>query len=376
MKILHLSTFLQGGAGRAITDLALAQHAAGHSVSVAIDDQDEPGYQSYTEYLELLKAAGVPVHRVHSTFKRDLPRNLTAVQQICALPEVIDLDLVHSHAAVPSVVARLATSRFRRQPPVVQTMHGWGVQKTSEQAASDVIALNLADRVVVPSETSGGLLRALGVSQDLVTVVPYGVRDDRRRSLTDEALLNDLRRRWSFVVGCVGTIGERKNQRLIIDALAQVRGAVVGCVFIGDGDAAGLSAYARSRGVGDRAAILGYRAEASQYLRRMDACVLASTSEGQPLTILEAFRDGVPVIAADIAELRELIEHRINGWLFNGGDARSLASVLEQAARGTARKVVERARELYEARHTLERMVDGYATVYGQTMASVYTGAP
>ena len=34
MRILHLATFLQGGAGRVITDLALAQHAAGHQVRV------------------------------------------------------------------------------------------------------------------------------------------------------------------------------------------------------------------------------------------------------------------------------------------------------------------------------------------------------
>jgi L-malate glycosyltransferase len=369
MRLLHLSTFLQGGAGRAITDLALAQHAAGHIVSVAIEDQDEPGYQSYTEYLERLQNAGIPVHRVHSTFKRDLAQNLAAVEQLRALPEISSLHLVHAHAAVPSLVGRLATTHARRQVAVVQTMHGWGVRKTSEQAASDVTALNLVDRVVVPSATSATLLQSMGVTPELVRVVPYGVHDERPRVLPDEALLNDLRRRWSLIVGCIGTIGERKNQRLVIDALAQIRGAVVGCVFIGDGDAAGLSNYARIRGVADRAVILGYRAEASQYLRRMDACVLASTSEGQPLTILEAFRDRVPVIAADIEELREIVDHRVTGWLFTSGDARSLASLLERAARGGVRSVVSCARERYEARYTVGQMVDGYATVYGQAVA-------
>jgi L-malate glycosyltransferase len=369
MRLLHLSTFLQGGAGRAITDLALAQHAAGHIVSVAIEDQEEPGYQSYPEYLERLETAGIPVHRVHSTFKRDLSRNLAAVEQLRTLPEMASLHLVHAHAAVPSLVARLMTARSQRPVAVVHTMHGWGTRKTSEQAASDVVALNLANRVVVPSATSAALLDAFGVDRDLVRVVPYGVRDERHRPVPDEALLADLRRRWSLMVGCVGTIGERKNQRLVIDALAQVRGAVVGCVFIGDGDVAGLSSYARMRGVADRAVVLGYRKDASQYLRRMDACVLASTSEGQPLTVLEAFRDRVPVLAADIEELREIIDHRVTGWLFANGDARSLASMLEKAARGAVRGVADAARERYETRYTVDQMVDGYATVYGQAVA-------
>ena len=37
MRILHITTFLQGGAGRNITDLAIAQSHAGHDVLVATD---------------------------------------------------------------------------------------------------------------------------------------------------------------------------------------------------------------------------------------------------------------------------------------------------------------------------------------------------
>ena len=366
MRILHLSTFLQGGAGRAITDLALEQQAAGHDVLVAVDACDEPGYQSYGEYLTRLEDAGIAVHRIHSTFKRDLARNLNAVQELREVPHVDRLDLVHAHAAVPSMIGRLLTAPARRPAPVVQTMHGWGLNKTDEQALSDVIVLNVVDEVVVPSKTSADLMRALGVAPELVSIVPYGVRGDELRPLpdADAILLADLKRRWNLVLGCVGTIGERKNQRLVIDALAQVRGAIVGCVFIGDGETRDLAEYARARGVGDRTVVLGYRPNASQYLRRTDACVVASRSEGQPLTILEAFRDGVPVIAADIDELREMVEHRVSGLLFARDDARSLAATIESTARGAARTVTVKAREQYEARYTIARMVDGYAEVY------------
>ena len=66
MRILHLTTFLQGGAGRAITELALAQRAAGDDVAIAIDEHHEPGYESYAEYLARLEAGGIrPLERLH-----------------------------------------------------------------------------------------------------------------------------------------------------------------------------------------------------------------------------------------------------------------------------------------------------------------------
>jgi glycosyltransferase involved in cell wall biosynthesis len=264
------------------------------------------------------------------------------------------------------MIARLLTSPWSRLVPVVQTMHGWGVAKSEEQAATDVAIMNLVDRVVVPSRTSAALLHSLGVAPGLVSIVPYGVPDDGESPLPeqDASLLTDLKRRWNVVIGSAGTIGERKNQRLIVDALARVRGLVAGCVFIGDGDASGLAEHARQRGVADRTVVLGYRPNASQYIRRTHLSVLASRSEGQPLTILEAFRDGVPVIVTDIPELRELVSHRINGLVCAEGTARSLASAIETAARAGTRLMAQRARQDYEATFTLTRMVDGYRDVY------------
>ncbi len=71
MRILHVTTFLQGGAGRIIAALAIAQRRQGHDVTVVADDGGADGYGSYPEYLAALTAAGVPVVAVRSTFTRD-----------------------------------------------------------------------------------------------------------------------------------------------------------------------------------------------------------------------------------------------------------------------------------------------------------------
>ncbi|MBL8698387.1 MAG: glycosyltransferase family 4 protein [Alphaproteobacteria bacterium] len=53
--------------------------------------------------------------------------------------------------------------------------------------------------------------------------------------------------------------------------------------------------------------------------------------ENAPLVILEAFRHGRPVIAADIGGMAELVQHESNGLLFRARDAHDLARTLRRA---------------------------------------------
>ena len=96
MRILHVTTYLQGGAGRAITDLALAQHARGDAVMVvATRDAAGPGYGNYEEYVGRLDASGVPLRLVDSTFTRALPQLLHAATDVAGAldgrPDIVRL---------------------------------------------------------------------------------------------------------------------------------------------------------------------------------------------------------------------------------------------------------------------------------------------
>jgi glycosyltransferase involved in cell wall biosynthesis len=55
-----------------------------------------------------------------------------------------------------------------------------------------------------------------------------------------------------------------------------------------------------------------------------DVLVLPSHFEGVPLTVLEAMRLGVVVLATDVGALNEVIEHRVDGYLFRNGDDQTL----------------------------------------------------
>jgi glycosyltransferase involved in cell wall biosynthesis len=372
VTILHLTTFLQGGAGRAITALAVAQRGRGHRVAVVASRTAPTGYGNYEEYLARLADAGVDVRLVDSTFVRDYAANLPVVRVLQEMfPRRAALDIIHTHAAIPSLVALTLTGSRRDSSPVLQTMHGWGVRKTREQEETDVALLNLVQRVAVPSAQARDHLASLGVPARRVEVVPYGVGDsgaemDRRDRTLVDAMMH-ARRSGRLVVAAVGTIGERKNQRLIVEALATREAPDAFCVFVGDGETAGLAAAIRDAGLTERCRVHGYSAAARRIAAAADVFVLPSRNEGQPLSVLEAFADGVLVAASDIPELAELVDDGMTGRLFDVEDPLSLARVLTRIAamsEADASAMRCRARHVYSATFTEAAMVDRYDRVY------------
>jgi len=373
VRILHLTTFLQGGAGRAIVTLAARQQRAGHEVTVAASRTGAPGYGNYESYIRQLACAGVVVLLVDSMFARDHAATLNVVQALdCFIPPGCEPDVIHAHAAVPSLVGLTFAGTRRAPTAIVQTMHGWGIAKTAGQAAADVAALSLVDAITVPSRHAQQQLESLGVPGDRIRVIDYGI-DDRVGPLTasDEPVVSRLREargRGALAVICVGTLGPRKNQALLIRAIAELRGRCdVFAAIVGDGPAEPLIEAIDRLGVSGAVEIFGFTPAARALVREADALVLPSRNEGQPLAVLEAFADGVPVIVSDTPELQELVRAGETGLHFAAGDAASLAAALELFAGTPAdcrSRMGRNGRALYRARFTADGMVAGYEGVY------------
>jgi glycosyltransferase involved in cell wall biosynthesis len=54
--------------------------------------------------------------------------------------------------------------------------------------------------------------------------------------------------------------------------------------------------------------------------------------ENNPMTIIESFSFGKPVVGANIGGIPELIEHGKNGYLFTQGDKLALQNIIEKAS--------------------------------------------
>ncbi|MCC9135059.1 glycosyltransferase family 4 protein [Pontibacter silvestris] len=95
--------------------------------------------------------------------------------------------------------------------------------------------------------------------------------------------------------------------------------------------------------------------------------------EGMPITILEAFSTGTPVIASDIDNINEIVENNVNGIHFRLGDSDSLADALKTFNPDideSQRFLYKQARKTFERKYTREGNYELLMAVYHDVIGS------
>ena len=118
-----------------------------------------------------------------------------------------------------------------------------------------------------------------------------------------------------------GVLSERPDARLVI--VGQGTGQLRRGINVRNAiDRAGLA---------DKIFMVGYRWDTPDVYAACDIVVIASLrTEASPIVLREAFASGRPVVATNVGDIPEIIQHRQNGLLIEPGDSKSLAaSILE-----------------------------------------------
>jgi len=200
-----------------------------------------------------------------------------------------------------------------------------------------------------------------------VFVIPNGV-DTQRFQANHRS--SELRRQIGLptgarVAGIVAALRPEKNHELFLQAAAAVRKQIDSAHFlvIGDGPRRQpLEQLTTELGLGDCVHFLGTRSDIPELLSAMDAFVLTSHMEANPVSILEAMATGKPVVAPSVGSIPESVRDGETGYLFNPGDleqvSERLLDVLSHPDR--AKSMGQTGRELVQASWSLDRMVSGY----------------
>lgn len=135
----------------------------------------------------------------------------------------------------------------------------------------------------------------------------------------------------------VANLAPHKGQETAIRATAVLKrkGIDVACWLAGVERQGGsdytmrLQALCNELEVADRVRLLGHRDDVADLLRAADIFILPSTSEGLPLTVLEAQATKVPVLAAPTAGIPEVITDGETGFLIPAEDIFGYAHRIE-----------------------------------------------
>jgi glycosyltransferase involved in cell wall biosynthesis len=121
--------------------------------------------------------------------------------------------------------------------------------------------------------------------------------------------------------------------------------------------------------------VLGWLTHTEIYERMRRASYLVMPSiwyENFPRTLVEAYANGLPVIASHLGALAELVEHGRTGLLFEPGSAHDLARHIgwAEAFPAKMRAMGEEARERYESEFTSGQNYAQLAAIYRDAIAS------
>ena len=132
-----------------------------------------------------------------------------------------------------------------------------------------------------------------------------------------------------ILFGCVARFAPQKNHARLLEAF--MRGPAsdprAHLVLAGGGELLEQTKeQANSLGLGNRVHFLGVRTDVPDLLGAMDAFVLSSDYEGNPLSVLEAMAAGLPIVSTAVGGVPELLENGKEGFIVPAGDVSALAS--------------------------------------------------
>ncbi len=305
-------------------------------------------------------------------------------------------DLIHAHSPVLNALPSLWVARKHGLPVVYEMRASWedaavdhgttteGSLRYRVSRGLESLALHWADQVTTICEGLRGDIRARGIADGKITVIPNAVDVGTFQfgAPADESLRTRLGLDGAVVLGFAGSFYGYEGLHLLVDAVQRLLPAHpnLRVLMVGGGpqDAA-LKAQVQAAGLSGRVIFTGRvpHAEVQRYYELIDVLAyprlpIRLTELVTPLKPLEAMAQGRMFVASDVGGHRELIRDGETGFLFKAGDAQaladSIAGVLQRRADWP--RIRMQARRFVEVERTWATSVARYRDVYGRALSA------
>jgi glycosyltransferase involved in cell wall biosynthesis len=221
-----------------------------------------------------------------------------------------DLLLTYNWGAIDAVIGGTVKSIG----PILHAEDGFGPEESvrlkKRRAWTRRLFLNRIEGTIVPSRQLVRIVTtAFGVKPNKVFYIPNGI-DHARFSPGRDATWRTTHRvpDHALLVGSVGALRPEKHYSLLLEAVARIPRENVWIAFAGDGPCRDdLTRLARELGLASRTVFAGPLTDTAPFYRSLDVFALSSSTEQMPLSVLEAMASGLPIVATDVGDIREML---------------------------------------------------------------------
>jgi len=366
-----------GGSGVVATELGIELAARGHEIH----------FITYSQPFRLTgREANIRYHEVpvsnYPLFEYP-PYDLALATRMAEVAEFHGLDLLHVHYAIPhsvsALLARQMLAARGRHLPFITTLHGTDITLVGLDRSYLPITefgINQSDGVTaISSYLRDRTYQAFNVTRDIEVIRNFVNCDFYTR---DPELVAKQRPRFAKpdekIIVHLSNFRPVKRVTDVVEVFARIAPVVPSrLLLIGDGPERSAAEFlALKHGIADRVDFLGKQDNVNELLALADLMIMPSEMESFGLAALEAMACCVPAIATRVGGVPELIEHQVNGLLYEVGDIDGMAagalSLLTDPDR--LETMSKAARKTAQDKFCASRIIPMYEAYYEQVIAT------
>ncbi|MDO6686115.1 MULTISPECIES: glycosyltransferase family 4 protein [unclassified Agarivorans] len=343
MKILHVTETLVGGVETYLNTI----------IPYQVERYGSENIQVIAPKQHIAEDA--PLKAYYQSFERP-SRSLGSCANLAKLfkQAVIDFnpDVIHIHSTFAGVVCRIpGLISKRNQRKVVYCPHGWcfdgytGVKAKVFSLIEKVLAYRVSSVINISHHDYQSALQQ-SIPEHKMVVFENALNDLElaKKSTTKQGMLKLL---------FVGRLDKQKGVDLLIDAIADVDSEV-------ELHIAGASVVSNQQLNLSDGRVVQHGWCSQEQLRDLyasvDALVVPSRWEGFGLVVIEAFRQGLPVVVSDAGALPSLVTEGSTGYVFENSNSDALAKVICKLNRETLEAMSQQCREVFVSRFEAKRL--------------------
>lgn len=360
IKILHINTGLvAGGVERLLNDL-LPIFNKEDSFQVDLYLLENKGNNLFEEEL---KRNNIKIIYSKYNNKFDI-RNIFEIKKM-----IKNYDIVHTHIFPSQFYLPLATIGIKNKPYLVTTEHSTNNKRRKYKILSKIekyLYLKYDKIISISNETEIELKKWLKIEdsyKNKFQVIENGVNINKfylnDKNIEDEFFKEE---RKNKIVTMVGRFSVEKDQATLIKAIKNIENLYL--FLVGDGERKEeYQSLVKELNIENKVKFLGVRNDIPKILKITDICVLSSNWEGFGLAAIESMAAGKPVIASNVAGLKQIVEG--NGLVFEKGNEKDLEEKIrfllndKKKYEEISRKCLEKSKE-----YDIQKIKNKYIEIY------------
>lgn len=359
MNILYLTNSVHlGGDTRCI--LKLCKELKNNNNIIIVSN----GGYLITEFQEM----GIKHYKIKPISIINIFTIILNIIEIIKIVKIEKIDIIHSHHRMTTLMSKIA-SKFVKVK-VVHTQH----LCINNKFYLTKLSLKNIKTITVSDGAKEILKRKCNLDERNITTIYNSIELENKNKEIDSKLL-ELKEKGFFVVAQVSRIIDYKGVYDFVDITENTVkiNKNIRFLLIGEGEESeNLRAYIKKGNLEEYVYMLGSKDNVIEHLKYIDLILLCSYIEGLPLVPLEAFSQGIPVVATNIAGTKEEIKDGVNGFLIEEknieGFTKKIIDIFEHKELYAFLK--ENAYRIFNEEFTVDKYIEGHIRLYNEVLGA------